>query len=151
MRIGARRSLRDRTAALLLACALAPVASAQVRTDDLSSPVLRAPGLRGTASPAPTEGETPGPPASFADTTLRSAGWLGNSVRLEVPRDVVTGHYARPKLVVGLPSASMKNWMNSAGLDADHCMLPMLRARTRMTTEGDIQGTLWLYARCTFR
>lgn len=150
MRIGAHPPVRARSAALLLACSLAPLASAQVRTDDAGSPVLRPPALRGTAPPASTETATTAP-ASFSDTTLRNAGWLGNSVRLEVPRDVVTGHYARPKLVVGLPSASMKNWMNSAGLDADHCMLPMLRARTRMTADGEINGTLWLYARCTFR
>lgn len=117
----------------------------------MSGPVIQPAALRGTASLQSTGPATSDAPTAFADTTLRGAGWLGNSVRLEVPRDVVTGHYARPKLVVGLPSASMKSWMNSAGLDADHCMLPLLRARTRMTTDGDIQGTLWLYARCTFR
>lgn len=104
------------------------------------------------AAPAQSsESEAAQPTRAFADTTLRGAGWLGNSVRLDVPRDVVTGQYARPKFVVGVPSESMKSWMNSAGLGAEHCMLPMLRARTRMSADGDVNGTLWLYARCTFR
>lgn len=77
--------------------------------------------------------------------------WLGSTVQLELPRDAGSGQYTRPKFIVGLPSDSMKSWMNSAGLEADHCMLPMLRARTRMSADGDINGTLWLYARCTFR
>jgi hypothetical protein len=88
---------------------------------------------------------------SFAETNFGAAGWLGSTVQLEVPRDVVTGQYSRPKFVVGLHSESMKSWVNSTGLAADHCLLPMLRARTKMTADGDVSGTLWLYARCTFR
>jgi hypothetical protein len=44
----------------------------------------------------------------------------------------------------------MRNMMKSAGVTTKYCMLPMLRARTKMNGDGDINGTLWLYARCTF-
>jgi hypothetical protein len=44
----------------------------------------------------------------------------------------------------------MRGFMNSAGFDTDKCQLPMVRARTKSSGDGDINGTLWLYARCTF-
>ena len=45
----------------------------------------------------------------------------------------------------------MRGFLNSAGFSADKCQLPMVRARTKSRGDGDINGTLWLYARCTFR
>ena len=62
-----------------------------------------------------------------------------------------TGQYTRPKFHVGVPSESMRGFLNSAGFSAEKCQLPMVRARTKSSGDGDINGTLWLYARCTFR
>ena len=45
----------------------------------------------------------------------------------------------------------MRSFLNSAGFSADKCQLPMVRARTKSNGDGDINGTLWLFARCTFR
>lgn len=87
---------------------------------------------------------------SFSSTSVSATGWLGSAVQLEQPRATGTGQYTRPKFHVGLPSDSMRSFLNSSGFSADKCQLPMVKARTKVQ-DGDINGTLWLYARCTFR
>ena len=93
---------------------------------------------------------------SLPATTTRSfsassgSSWLGSAIQLEEPRVTSTGQYTRPKFHVGVPSEAMRGFMNSAGFDTDKCQLPMVRARTKFR-DGDINGTVWLYARCTFR
>lgn len=79
------------------------------------------------------------------------SSWLGTAIQLEQPRVTSTGQYTRPKFHVGVPSEAMRGFMNSAGFDTDKCQLPMVRARTKSSGDGNINGTLWLYARCTFR
>jgi hypothetical protein len=44
----------------------------------------------------------------------------------------------------------MKNWMHDNGIAADRCYLPVVRARARLSAEGEASGSLMLYARCTF-
>ena len=94
---------------------------------------------------------------SLPATTTRSysaasdSSWLGSAIQLEEPRPTGSGQYTRPKFHVGVPSESMRGFMNSAGFDTDKCQLPMVRARTKSSGDGNINGTLWLYARCTFR
>lgn len=152
MRPGTPRTSPAAPAAVVLALSLANGALAQSSADAAFGLRLRpdtmqpGPGREAFRASAETQALVP-----LADARLAGARWIGDSVRLEVPRDTVTGQYARPRFVVGLPSESMRSWMHMAGVDADHCMLPMLRTRTRMTAEGDVSGTLWLYARCTFR
>ncbi len=92
-------------------------------------------------------------PATTTRTFSASAGssWIGSAIQLEEPRATGTGQYTRPKFHVGVPSESMRGFLNSAGFAADKCQLPMVRARTKSSGDGDINGTLWLYARCTFR
>ena len=88
------------------------------------------------------------PTRSFSASS--GSSWLGSAIQLEEPRVTSTGQYTRPKFHVGIPSESMRGFMNSAGFDTDKCQLPMVRARTKFR-DGNINGTLWLYARCTFR
>ena len=88
---------------------------------------------------------------SYSGAVASTSSWLGNAIQFEAPRPTSLGQYSRPKFHVGLPSESMRGFLNSAGFDADKCQLPMLRARTKSNGDGDINGTLWLYARCTFR
>ncbi len=90
-------------------------------------------------------------PRSFSGTPASGSSWLGTAIQLEAPRVTSTGQYTRPKFHVGMPSESMRGFLNSAGLAADKCQLPMVRARTKSNGDGDINGTLWLFARCTFR
>jgi hypothetical protein len=87
---------------------------------------------------------------SFLSTTQSTSSWLGSAVLLEQPLSTGAGQYTKPKIRVGLPSDSMRNFMNSVGLPAEKCQLPAVKARTKVA-DGDIGGTLWLYARCTFR
>lgn len=91
-------------------------------------------------------------PAATSRTFTASAGstWIGSAIQLEEPRVNSLGQYTRPKFHVGVPSDSMKGFLNSAGFAADKCQLPMVRARTKSNGDGDINGTLWLFARCTF-
>ncbi len=138
-------SLFGPTLGLLLAAATLPCA-AQLRLDVLPETAL--PGHQRAASSASA--------LSLPATTSRTfsasnSGWIGSAIQLEEPRATGTGQYTRPKFHVGVPSESMRGFMNSAGFDTDKCQLPMVRARTKSNGDGNINGTLWLYARCTFR
>jgi hypothetical protein len=89
------------------------------------------------------------PPVSIP--ALRAPGWLGSAVQIEPSRLTSSGTYTRPRIVFGLPSHTMRNWMNDNGIAADRCYLPMVRARARLSAEGEASGSLMLYARCTFQ
>jgi hypothetical protein len=131
---------------LSLAAATLPCA-AQLRLDVVPESALPSTQHRGFAGASAL---------SLPATTTRSfsassgSSWLGSAIQLEEPRVTSTGQYTRPKFHVGIPSESMRGFMNSAGFDTDKCQLPMVRARTKFR-DGNINGTLWLYARCTFR
>ncbi|MEP6608355.1 MAG: hypothetical protein ABJA83_06720 [Burkholderiaceae bacterium] len=134
---------------LLLALAgMSLPSAAQLRADGIAEPALLAP-RRAAAMSAPLL-----PTASTAHTysgvPASSSSWLGNAIQLEGPRATADGQYVRPKFHVGVPSESMRGFLNSAGFPADKCQLPMVRARTRTSGDGDLNGTLWLFARCTF-
>lgn len=133
------------TLGLVLAGATLPCA-AQLRLDVVPESALpsqqRSLGGGSTLVPA-----TP----SRAFSGSASSSWIGSAIQLEEPRATGTGQYTRPKFHVGVPSESMRGFLNSAGFSADKCQLPMVRARTKSSGDGDINGTLWLYARCTFR
>ena len=100
----------------------------------------------GVTSPLPTISST----RSFSGVPASTSSWLGTAVQLDAPVATATGQYTRPKFHVGMPSESMRGFLNSAGFAADKCQLPMVRARTKSNGDGDINGTLWLFARCTF-
>jgi hypothetical protein len=127
-------------AAVTLPCA------AQLRLDvvpESALPSTQRPALSGASalSPATTT-------RSFSASS--GSTWIGTAIQLEEPRVTSTGQYTRPKFHVGVPSESMRGFMNSAGFDTDKCQLPMVRARTKSSGDGNINGTLWLFARCTF-
>jgi len=136
---------------LLLGCGVAGLASAQVRVEAIPDSVLHPYSLRESNALPPADraphiaGLTPAPPQ------LHDFSWLGGAVQVESSRQTPTGAYTRPRLVIGVPSESMKDWMNSAGLPVENCLLPMLRARARLSAEGEASGTMWVYARCTFQ
>jgi hypothetical protein len=137
-------------------------ALAQMRADAIPASVLRPSSVMATAPAAdapagvaprasvlPTQHGEPLGPTSTLPVSY-STNVLGSTVQLDMPRYDSSGNYVRPKFYVGLQSDSMRNMMNSSGLAADKCMLPMLRARTRVSGDGEVSGTLWVYARCTF-
>ena len=130
----------------LLLVASALPSAAQLRLDVLPETAL--PGYQRSPS---TASALSLPATSSRSFAASSSSWLGSAIQLEEPRVTSTGQYTRPKFHVGIPSETMRGFMNSAGFDTDKCQLPMVRARTKSNGDGDINGTLWLFARCTFR
>jgi hypothetical protein len=129
-----------------------PLAYGQDYGQDMVEPIpasfLRPYSVRETNSAAPASR-----PAFTADSglQLRDMSWLGGAVQYEAPRESINGTYTRPKIAVGIPSDSLKGWLHAAGISAEQCLLPMVRARARVSPDGDPSGTLWLHARCTFQ
>ncbi|HVG05406.1 MAG TPA: hypothetical protein VM937_10745 [Burkholderiaceae bacterium] len=88
---------------------------------------------------------------SFYGTSASESTWLGSAIQMEAPRATATGQYTRPKVIFGLPSDSMRSFMNSVGFTTERCMLPTLKARAKVGAGGDVDGgTFWVSARCTF-
>jgi hypothetical protein len=88
---------------------------------------------------------------SFYGTSASDLTWLGSAIRVETPRATATGQYTKPKVIFGLPSDSMRTFMNSVGFTTERCMLPTLKARAKVGAGGDVEGgTFWVSARCTF-
>jgi hypothetical protein len=145
-RAAASRSRVIFIASIALAAVSAAPASAQLRAGFAAHTLLRPAGLLAAdPSHAGAASDT-----RWADQTGATAS-AASAIQLDEPRDAGTGQYTRPKLAVGLPSDAMKFWLNSTGLATETCLLPMLRARTRVANDGELNGTLWLMARCTFR
>lgn len=139
-------SFRTPFAALTLAAVMQPCA-AQLRLDVMPESAL----LATQNQKSPDQAAAPAPSArTFYGMPASDSSWLGSAVQLEAPRATATGQYTRPKFHVGVPSESMRSFLNSAGFAAEKCQLPMVRARTKSNGDGDVNGTLWLYARCTF-
>lgn len=136
-----------------LVALLAPSALAQVRVQAIPDSVLRPYSVRhADAAPAVSTSLPAAPPsAPAAELQLRDYSWLGGAVQVEASRTTIDGTYRRPKVIVGLPSDSMKSWLNSAGFPTEQCLLPMVRARARINNDGEASGAFWLYARCTFQ
>jgi len=132
---------------------LAPGAAAQVKVQAIPDSVLRPYSVRQTgAAPAAASLLPEAPPsAPAAVLQLRDYSWLGGAVQVEASRTNIDGSYKRPKVIVGLPSESMKSWLYSAGFPTEQCLLPMVRARARINNDGEASGAFWLYARCTFQ
>lgn len=134
------------TFGLALAAAAIPCA-AQLRLDVVAESALPPSQQRSFGSASTLSSAT----TTRAFSGSANSGWIGSAIQLEEPRATGTGQYTRPKFHVGVPSESMRGFLNSAGFSAEKCQLPMVRARTKSSGDGDLNGTLWLYARCTFR
>jgi hypothetical protein len=153
MRLISVRCLQAAAPALLgaVAAALCTTAVAQMRMDAVPQSVLRPYSARdlGAVPPDAAARSAYMPPA--AALRSRDYSWLGGALQVESARETPDGRYTRPKVIIGLPSESMKGWMNSAGFSTEQCLLPMLRARARLSADGEASGAMWLYARCTFQ
>ena len=79
---------------------------------------------------------------------LRANRWSSASL-VEMPRDAIPGRYQRPRYAVGFRSEALRVWLKQAGVDAQTCIAPVLRLRTKLSGEGELSGALWLYARCS--
>lgn len=153
MRPSGVRCLHAALPALLgaLAAALCTTASAQAHVDALPESILRPYSARDRAAAALSDTPARSAPTPAATPRARDYSWMGGALQVESARETFDGRYTRPKVIIGLPSESMKDWMNSAGFATEQCLLPMVRARARLNAEGEASGTMWLYARCTFQ
>jgi hypothetical protein len=109
----------------------------------------------GGSGPSLQEGSDSSLPAfgtgSFYGTSASTSTWLGSAIRVETPYATGTGQYTKPKIIFGLPSDSMRSFMNSVGFTTERCMLPTVKARAKVGAGGDVEGgTFWVSARCTF-
>lgn len=119
--------------------ALGPIAAAAEQTQ------FPAPGL---ARPAWAGAQ------STTSSTRAAKPW--QTARLvEVPREAPAPgqqqKYNRPRYALGFQSQSLKTLLANAGMDPHACLAPMIRLRTKVSQEGDVSGSFWLYARCSFR
>lgn len=141
-------------ATLLVAAAASAPNSALAQEDGrpqaIPESVLR-PWSALAAREAPGAIASPEPIETTGDRAPRDLSWMKGAVQLiEQPRDPVTGAYKRPKIVIGVPSYTMKNWLKSSGIAAERCLLPMVRARAKLSEEGEASASLMLFARCNF-
>lgn len=81
---------------------------------------------------------------------LHAKRWSAATL-VELPRDAVPGTYQRPHYALGFRSETLRGWLKEAGVDAHTCIAPVLRLRTKLSSQGDLTAALWLYARCSFR
>jgi hypothetical protein len=108
-----------------------------------SEAVFPAPGL---ARPAWVAG------TATAPIKLSAKPW--HSARLiEIPRDAGPGQQqvTRPRYALGFQSPGLKNFLTHLGMEPHSCLAPIVRLRTKISNGGDVSGTFWLYARCSFR
>lgn len=136
-------------AALALAAATLPSVAQQLRLEVVPEAALLTEQRQAAESDANSWAASGARTFSSTSSVSRS-NWLGSAIQIEQPLSDGTGQYTKPKVRVGLPSDTMRSFLNSAGLPAEKCQLPMVKAKTKLA-EGDASGTLWLFARCTFR
>lgn len=153
MRLTPRPTLHAARSALLGAATLSLITAASAQgIEAIPESVLRPYSLRDIGAP-PTSESSARVAATWtaSEPQLRDYSLLGGAVQLEAPRPRIDGTYSRPRIIIGVPSESMRDWMNAAGVPAEQCLLPMLRARARVSADGEASGAMWLYARCTFQ
>jgi hypothetical protein len=83
------------------------------------------------------------PAPAYGSSTTRAA-------LIEMPADVIPGRYTRPKYALGFHSDAMKGFAKDLGLEADTCLLPLVRARLSLSQEDGTNGRVMVFARCTF-
>ena len=149
------RASMERLVAMALVAATLPCA-AQLRLDVMPEATLLVQQHQTSAGGTSLQGGSESSlqafgTSSFYGTTASDSTWLGSAIRVEAPRATATGEYTRPKVIFGLPSDSMRSFMNSVGFTTERCMLPTLKARAKVGSGGDVEGgTFWVSARCTF-
>ncbi len=100
---------------------------------------------------APAAEPTPMPERSSLPLTLRLGGASsGMPMLMQLPQDQIPGQYTRPKYALGFQSETMRRWAKDFGLDAESCFAPIVRARTRLSQDGGLSGSLMMQARCSF-
>jgi hypothetical protein len=58
---------------------------------------------------------------------------------------------ARPRLGIGMRSHEVESALNGIGVEARHCLAPVVRMRTKLSSSLQLSGSLWVYLRCSVR
>jgi hypothetical protein len=144
-------------AALLLPCSVTAQPVADMSLKLTYSDSLRLDKRSASVSSAMGESETPLRFAASSADGARSmplAGW--SSARLvEMPRNdtpgTAPGSYSRPRYALGFRSQALRSWLNGLGIEATTCLAPVVRVRSKISSEGGLSGTLLISARCDIR
>jgi hypothetical protein len=142
-----------RTAAI--AAVLASLAPVPVLADE--SPLV-AVSTRAEYRVAPEHGATFGsacPPPRCAGgrqaRQLEFAAPSGLAAGLvECQTDTLPGQRQRARYGIGVRSQLLESALQGVGIEARHCLAPVVRMRTRRSASSDVAVTAWVYLRCTF-
>jgi hypothetical protein len=71
---------------------------------------------------------------------------------VELPADAPLGNssYRRPHHAFGYRWRAAESWLHDQGIDAQNCLLPMMRLNTKLSASG-ASGTVWVYGRGSFK
>ncbi|MCU0949825.1 MAG: hypothetical protein MUC68_01875 [Burkholderiaceae bacterium] len=106
-----------------------------------------------SASTVPTAAAPDRPrPAATTRLLIGAGSSLARASLVQMPgENVLPGGYVRPRYALGFRSSTMKNFVQGMGLEAEHCLAPLVRARLTFSPQGDAGGRLMVFARCTLR
>ncbi len=68
---------------------------------------------------------------------------------VEFKPHAMPGQTTRAHHGLGIRSYQMESALNSIGIEARHCLAPVVRMHTKLSSSFDLSGTLWVYLRCT--
>jgi hypothetical protein len=132
-----------------------PAARAQVTTEQQFDSIYLLP-ARGVRLPAANEtsADVLASRARYGNErlsfSLTGSSTLSRFSLIEMPGEVIPGRYTRPKYAFGFRSNTMKSLAKDVGLDADTCLLPLVRARVSFSQDEGAGGRVMVFARCTF-
>ncbi|MGE5336525.1 MAG: hypothetical protein ACM3PU_01780 [Gemmatimonadota bacterium] len=94
------------------------------------------------------------PPATLSAAPPDGRSWETVATRVSLiamPSYGVGAERFRPHYALGFSSETMRAWMSDLGIDAQDCVAPIIRLRTRIDASGEFRGSLWVHARCAVR
>ncbi len=68
---------------------------------------------------------------------------------VEFRTHALPGQYSRPQHGIGVRSHRLEAALNDFGIEARHCLAPVVRMHTKVSSGFDLSGTLWVYLRCS--
>lgn len=144
---------RHRLSAWTAVLALSAAPAAFGAGDDTSTPPLT---LAAGADPVPAAPNALGcrlvPCAAAAPKrSLRlhaGTGW--GATLVEFPQTAPVGQPRRSRHGLGVRSPLLESALQDMGVEARHCLAPVVRMHTKVSSAFAVSGTLWIYARCTF-
>lgn len=80
---------------------------------------------------------------------LAPASGLGATL-VQLPGYSLPGQPSRPRHGLGIRSHQLEAALNDVGIEARHCLAPVVRMHTKLSSGFNLSGTLWVYLRCTF-